>query len=452
MDFDYDLYVIGGGSGGVRAARLTAQDGHKVGLAESSRMGGTCVIRGCVPKKLMVYASEYRDAARLACEYGWSMDAGALDWGHFRTKLHTELDRLEAAYTENAEKAGVEIHHMRATIADPHTVELEDGRRVTAKHILVATGGHPVVPPMENADLGMVSDDVFGLEALPKKMLIVGGGYIGCEFAGIFNGLGVDVSMFIRKAQILRGFDDEARGHVADCMQARGVEIHTGCAPTEIEKVQGGIRVKGSSGHEEVYDALLWATGRKPSTLGLGLEEAGVTLARDGSIEVDEYGQTAVPSIYAVGDAIGRVELTPVAIREAVAFHKTVFRGEPTAMDYDLIPTATFTQPEMGNVGMTEEEAEEAGPTDVYATAFRPMQRAFGGDDERALFKMLVDRETDKVLGVHIVGPGAAEMIQFVGVTLKMGATKADFDRTCALHPTLAEEMVLMREPVRSLD
>ena len=414
-------------------------------------MGGTCVIRGCVPKKLMVYASEYKESACLAMEYGWDMEVGAFDWPKFQSHLERELSRLENAYTTNAEKAGATIYKHRAKMKDAHTVELDDGRTFSAKHILIAVGGHPNVPDMPNAELGIVSDDVFGLETLPKKLLIVGGGYIGCEFAGIFNGLGVDVSMFIRKAQILRGFDDEARGHVADCMAQRGVAIHTGCSPTEMEARDGGIWVKGSNGHEEVFDTVLWATGRNPSTAGLGLEEAGVELTRNGAIVVDDHFQTAVPSIYALGDCIGRVELTPVAIREAVCFHKTVFGGEPTKMDYDLIPTATFTQPEMGNVGLTEEEAEERGPTEVYATAFRPMQMAFAGGEERVLFKMLVDAETQKVLGVHIVGPQAAEMIQFVGVALKMGATKADFDRTCALHPTMAEEMVTLKSPVRVL-
>jgi glutathione reductase (NADPH) len=451
MDFDHDLFVIGGGSGGVRAARLTAQDGYSVALAEESRMGGTCVIRGCVPKKLMVFASEYPEAIGYAREYGWSVEAGAFDWPRFATRMHSELDRLEGVYQSNAEKAGVEIIRQRAVLKDAHTVELADGSTRTAKHILIATGGHPVVPPIENADLGIVSDDVFHLDRVPEKMLIVGGGYIGCEFAGVFNGLGADVSMFVRGAQILRGFDEEARGHVGDCMARRGVEIHTGCAPVEIERRGNRIWVKGSNGHADEFDTLLWATGRKPSTLGLGLEEAGVELNRQGAICVDDYGQTAVPSIYALGDCIGKVELTPVAIREAVCFHKTVFGGEPTKMDYDLIATSTFTQPEMGTVGMTEEEAGEQEPTLVYATAFRPLQQAFVGGEERVLFKMLVSKETDRVLGVHIVGPNAPEMIQFAGIAMKMGATKADFDRTCAVHPTMAEEIVTLREPVRTL-
>ena len=452
MNFDYDLFVIGGGSGGVRAARLTAQSGHRVAIAEESRMGGTCVIRGCVPKKLMVFASEYPEQISYARDYGWSAETGTFDWPKFRTRMHDELDRLENIYQSNAEKVGCEVIRQRAVLKDPHTIELADGTTKTAKHILVAVGGQPKVPPIENADLGVVSDDVFHLETIPKKMLIVGGGYIGCEFAGVFNGMGADVSMFIRGAQILRGFDEEARGHVGDCMERRGVTIHTGCAPTAIEKRDGWIWVKGSNGFEDTFDCLLWATGRGPSTKGLGLEEVGVKLDRGGAICVDEYLQTDVPSIYALGDCIGRVELTPVAIREAICFHKTVFEGERTAMDYDLIPTATFTQPEMGTVGLTEEEAGEQEPTLVYATAFRPMQQAFAGGEERVLFKMLVSRETDKVLGIHIVGPQAGEMIQYLGIAVKMGVTKADFDRTCAVHPTMAEEIVTLREPVRLID
>ncbi|SFJ04719.1 glutathione-disulfide reductase [Jannaschia pohangensis] len=451
MDFDYDLFVIGGGSGGVRAARLTAMDGHKVGLAEESRMGGTCVIRGCVPKKLMVYASTYPGAVAEARTYGWTAQVGDFDWDGFRTHLHSELDRLEKAYHTNATKAGVTIHEQRAVLKDAHTVALADGTEFTAKHILIATGGRPVRPEMKNADLGIVSDDVFHLPELPKKMLIVGAGYIGCEFAGVFNGLGTEVSMFVRGANVLRGFDEEARGHVSDAMQQRGITIHTGCAPMEVEKRGDRIWVKGSNGHTEEFDCLLWATGRKPNSTGLGLEEIGVKLDRHGAICVDAYSQSDVPSIYAIGDVTGRVELTPVAIREGVAFNKTVFHGEKTPVDHDLIPTAVFTQPEMGTVGLTEEEAEAQEPTLVYAAAFRPMQQAFAGGEERVLFKMLVSRETDKVLGVHIVGPGAGEMIQFVGVALKMGATKADFDRTCAVHPTMAEELVTLKDPVRVL-
>ncbi|MGB3409400.1 MAG: glutathione-disulfide reductase [Jannaschia sp.] len=451
MEFDYDLFVIGGGSGGVRAARLTALDGFKVGLAEESRMGGTCVIRGCVPKKLMVYASGYPAAVEEAKVYGWDARIGAFDWEGFKTKLHSELDRLEAIYHANATRAGVTIHPSRAILTDAHTVELADGTRFTAKHILIAAGGHPLRPTMKRADLGIVSDDLFHLPRLPEKMLIVGAGYIGCEFAGVFNGLGTQVTQWVRGAQVLRGFDEEARGHIGDAMCARGIDLVTGCAPMELEKRGDRVWVKGSNGTSGEFDQVLWATGRKPNTAGLGLEALGIELDRRGAIPVDEYSQTKVPSVYAIGDVTGRVELTPVAIREGVAFNRTVFHGEKTPVDHSLIPTAVFTQPEMGTVGLTEEQAETQEPTLVYATAFRPMQQAYVGGEERVLFKMLVSQKTDKVLGVHIVGPGAGEMIQFVGVALKMGATKADFDRTCAVHPTMAEELVTLKEPVRIL-
>ena len=451
MEFDYDLFVIGGGSGGVRAARLTAQGGRKVGLAEESRMGGTCVIRGCVPKKLMVFASEYPEAVGLARDYGWDASIGALSWDTFSGKMRAELDRLEQVYERNARAAGVEIFHERATVEDPHTVRLAGGDRKTAKHILIAAGGHPVRPDMENAELGMVSDDVFELRALPKRLLIVGGGYIGCEMACIFNGMGVDVTMYVRGSQILRGFDDEARDHIAECMARRGVTLRTGCSTEGVEKRGDVLVARGSGGIEEEFDDILWATGRKPNTKGLIAEDVGVHLDRSGAIRVNDYSQTDVPSIYAIGDITGRVELTPVAIREGVAFHKTVFEGTPTPVDHELIATAVFTQPEMGTVGLTEAEAAEREPTLVYRAAFRPMQQAFAGGEEQVLFKMLVSKETDRVLGVHIVGPGAGEMIQFIGVALKMGATKADFDRTCAVHPTMAEELVTMREPARQV-
>jgi glutathione reductase (NADPH) len=451
MEFDYDLFVIGGGSGGVRAARLTALDGHRVAIAEESRMGGTCVIRGCVPKKLMVFASLYSGEVRAARNYGWDASVGAFDWPGFRTRMHAELDRLEGVYTSNAEKAGCEIFHQRARLRDPHTVELADGTVKTAKHILFAVGGAPFVPPLENADLGIVSDDVFHLDEVPERMLIVGGGYIGCEFAGVFNALGSEVTMFIRAEQILRGFDGEARDHVARAMSARGIDIHAGCEPTAIEKRGNRLRVTGSDGSVAEVDCLLWATGRNPTTDDMGLDEAGVRRRENGAIEVDAHLQTNVPSIYALGDCIGRVELTPVAIREAICFHETVFRGNPTEMDYDLIPTATFTQPEMGTVGLTEEEAEGKGPIRIYSTAFRPLQQAFVGGEERVLMKLLVSEETDRVVGAHLVGPTAGEMIQYLGIAVKAGLTKADFDRTCAVHPTMAEEIVTLREPVRTL-
>ncbi|SDE43731.1 FAD-dependent oxidoreductase [Limimaricola pyoseonensis] len=478
MDFDYDLFVIGGGSGGVRAARTAAATGASVALAEESRLGGTCVIRGCVPKKLMVYASGYGEMAEEARAYGWEFGEGRFDWRPFREKLHAELDRLEGVYGRLLDGSGVEVYDRRAKIVDPHTVELADGGRKTAAHILVATGGRPVRPDMKNAHLGMVSDDVFDLDELPKSILIVGGGYIACEFACILHGLGVEVTQFYRGAQILRGFDDEARGLIADSMRARGIDLHLGtnivemCPEAEAGDsvrhhgtdsdaagangvaeaapgTKGPVWVKATNGDEKVYDAVLFATGRKPNTDGLGLEEAGVTLARGGAIEVDEYSQTDCPSIYAIGDVTDRVNLTPVAIREGMQFVETVFKGNPTPVDHALIPSAVFTQPELGTIGLTEEAAREIEPVEVYCSSFKPMQSAFAESPERVLMKLVVSVETRKILGCHIVAPEAGEMIQLAGIAVKMGATKEDFDRTVAVHPTMAEEIVTMREPVR---
>jgi glutathione reductase (NADPH) len=449
-DFDYDLFVIGGGSGGVRAARVAAGEaGAKVAIAEESRYGGTCVIRGCVPKKLMVFASGYGPLVEEAREYGWKLEEGRFDWSAFRPKLEAELDRLEGVYQRLLDGSEVERFDQRATIADAHTVELADGTRKTAKHILVATGGRPVRPELENADLGLVSDDIFHLDALPKSILIIGGGYIACEFAGVMAGMGVETTQYYRGAQILRGFDDEARGLIAEEMKAGGVDLHCGTDLISMEKVEDGIRVKATNGTERVFEQVLFATGRRPNSDNMGLEEVGVKLGRRGEIEVDEYSQTAVPSIYAIGDVTDRVNLTPVAIREGMAFVETVFKGNPTKPDHELIPTAVFTQPEFGTVGLSEEAARDQEPIEVYATSFRPMQTAFAGRENRVLMKLIVSQDTRKVLGCHIVAPQAGEMIQLAGIAVKMGATKEDFDRTVAVHPTMAEEMVTMRAPTR---
>ena len=449
-DFDYDLFVIGGGSGGVRAARVAAGDaGAKVAIAEESRFGGTCVIRGCVPKKLMVFASEYGEMVADARAYGWEMSDATFDWDTFRPKLEAELDRLEGIYQNLLDNSGVERFDQRASIADAHTVELADGTRKTAKHILVATGGWPVKPEMDNADLGITSNEIFHLDKLPKSILIVGGGYIACEFAGVLNGMGVEVTQYYRGAQVLRGFDDEARGLVAEEMRNRGVDLHCGTNLLEMRKEGDGIWVKATNGTEKVFDQVLFATGRKPNTDGMGLEEAGVELGRNGEIIVDEYSQTAVPSIYAIGDVTDRVNLTPVAIREGMAFVETVFKGNPTKPDHDLIPTAIFTQPEMGTVGLSEEAARDQEPIEVYVASFRPMQTLFAGRDDRVLMKLIVSQETRKVLGCHIVAPHAGEMIQLAGIAVKMGATKEDFDRTVAVHPTMSEEIVTMKAPTR---
>ena len=450
MSFDYDLFVIGGGSGGVRAARVAAQGGARVALAEEDRYGGTCVIRGCVPKKLMVFASEYRGAMADAQAYGWTVHAGGFDWVTFRDKLHAELDRLEGVYRGILKNNGVETYDSRARLVDPHTVELADGTRRSAKHILIATGGRPVKPDLPGAEHAITSNDIFHLERLPKSILIIGGGYIACEFACILNGLGVKVTQFYRGAQILRGFDEEARGLVSDEMIASGITLHLGTNIETMEKVDGGYRVTGTNGSEAVFEQVMFATGRAPNTENLGLEAAGVAVGRKGEIVVDRYSQTGVPSVYAIGDVTDRVNLTPVAIREGMAFVETVFNGNPTPVDHDLIPTAIFTQPEMGTVGLSEEAAREQEPIEVYATSFRPMQTAFAGRPDRVLMKLIVSQATRKVLGCHIVAPGAGEMIQLAGIAVKMGATKEDFDRTVAVHPTMSEELVTMKTPVRT--
>jgi len=450
MAFDYDLFVIGGGSGGVRAGRVAAETGAKVGLAEEYRMGGTCVIRGCVPKKLMVFASGYAAAAIEARSYGWQFEIGGFDWPLFRKRLHAELDRLEAIYRTNLDKAGVEVFNQRATLSDAHTVKLADGRVFTAKHILIATGGAPFMPEVPGAELAWSSNDVFLMQQLPKRVLIVGGGYIACEFACILNGLGVETAQYYRGAQILRGFDGEARGHISELIKGRGIDLHVGTNVERMEKRDDCIWVKSSDGREVLYDAVVYATGRKANSAGLGLEEVGVKLGRWGQIEVDDYSQTAVPSIYAVGDVTDRINLTPVAIREGAAFVETVFKGNPTKPDHELVASAVFTQPEYGSIGMTEEQARDERPIEIYSAAFRPMQNAFIEKNERVLFKLIVCAESRLVLGCHIIAPGAGELIQMVGVAIKMGATKEDFDRTVAVHPTMSEEIVLMKTPVRT--
>ena len=483
-DYDYDLFVIGGGSGGVRAARVAAGDtGARVALAEEDRYGGTCVIRGCVPKKLMVFASEFSGMPDLARGYGWDMGDGTFDWPTFRARLNTELDRLEGIYRSLLKNSGVETFDARARLKDAHTVELSTGEVKTAKTILIATGGHPVRPDIPNADLGIVSDDIFHLEKLPKSILIVGGGYIACEFACIFNGLGVKVTQYYRGAQILRGFDDEARGLIAESMRERGINLHVGTNIVEMASASadhdlstftsgdvgmgasarasaalsaqagtgaGPIWVKPTSGTPQEFDAVLFATGRDPNSRDLGLEDMGIDIGRRGEIKVDAYSKTAVDSVYAIGDVTNRVNLTPVAIREGMAFVETVFKDNPTSVDHDLIPSAIFTQPEMGTVGLSEEAAREQEEIEVYCTSFRPMKTAFAGKPHRVLMKLVVSVATRKVLGCHIVAPDAGEMIQLAGIAVKMGATKEDFDRTVAVHPTMSEEIVTMKTPMRT--
>lgn len=450
MAFDYDLFVIGGGSGGVRAARISAgEHGAKVALAEEDRMGGTCVIRGCVPKKLMVFASSYGGALQDARAYGWQVQAGAFDWPIFRAKLDAELDRLEAAYRGGLKHAGVTVFDSRAVVADAHTVRLATGAVVTAKHILIAAGGQPAMPDAARAAGALSSNDIFKLTVLPKSVLIVGGGFIACEFACILNGMGVKVTQFYRGSQILRGFDDEARGHVAEQMRAAGVDLQVNTDVADMREGAGGTSVRATSGGEAVFDRVVYATGRAPNTHGLGLAEAGAHLGAKGEVVVDAWSQTAVPSIFAIGDVTDRINLTPVAIREGHAFADTIFGARPRKADHDLVPSAVFTQPELGAVGLTEEAARALGPIEVYSTSFRPMQSAFAGRADKVLMKLVVAADTRKVLGCHIVAPNAGEMIQLAAIAVKMGATKEDFDRTVAVHPTMSEELVTMRKPVR---
>ncbi|MDP2803124.1 MAG: glutathione-disulfide reductase [Phreatobacter sp.] len=450
MTFDVDLFVIGGGSGGVRAARIAATHGAKVMLAEEYRMGGTCVIRGCVPKKLMVYASQYHEHFADAAGFGWTVGPATFDWPTFITAKDKEIGRLEGLYGANLVKAGVEIVAQRATIAGPQAVRLADGRLVTARHILVATGGRPSSDDtLPGRDLAISSNEVFHLPEQPKRIVIAGGGYIAVEFAGVFAGLGSEVTLVYRGSKILRGFDEDVRDHLMTEYQKKGIRLVMGEVFTGLTRKPGGIAVAFKNGHAPIEaDQVLMAIGRKANTAGLGLEAAGVTLGAGGEIIVDEESRTSVPSIYAVGDVTDQVNLTPAAIREGHAFADTVFGGKRWTADHAIIPTAVFSEPEIGTVGLSEEQARLSGcALDIYKATFRPMKHTLSGRDTRMLMKLVVDGETDKVLGVHICGPDAGEMIQLAGIAVKMGATKADFDATMAVHPTAAEELVTMRTP-----
>lgn len=448
-DFDYDLFVIGGGSGGVRAARLAAAGGAKTAIAEEFRYGGTCVIRGCVPKKLMVYASSFSGAFEDAAGFGWTVGETNFDWSKLIAAKDNEITRLEGLYARNVGAAGAEVFHQRAEVAGAHEVRLvSDDRVVSAKHILVATGGAPFVPDFPGSGLAITSNEIFDLKEQPRRAVIVGGGYIASEFACILNGLGSEVTQIYRRDLILRGFDDDVRRHVSDEMAAKGIALRYNADVAKITKTGDALAVTLTDDEVIEADAVLYATGRKPATSSLGLEAAGVALGRNGEVIVDDYSQTKIPSIYAVGDVTDRMALTPVAIREGVAFVETVFNGNPTKPDHSNVATAVFTQPEIGTVGLSEEEARGSGEIEVYKAAFRPMMATISGREEKMLMKLIVSKADRKVLGVHIVGHGAGEMIQLAGVAVKMGATKEDFDRTVAVHPTAAEELVTMREPV----
>lgn len=445
--FDVDLFVIGAGSGGTRAARIAAQHGARVMVAEEFRVGGTCVIRGCVPKKLMVYASRFADAFEDAAGFGWTVPRPRFDWRNLVEAKEREITRLSHIYVENLRKAGVEIVDSRAVLAGPHAVKLADGRTITAKTILIATGGHPVLPEgVPGANLAITSNEIFDLPEFPRRLLVIGGGYIGVEFASVFVRLGAKVTLVNRVDMILRAFDEDMRLGVQQALQREGVDFKLGRMLTSIEKTPDGLRVTLNDGEKIDCDQVLVAAGRTPNTKGLGLEAAGVTLGPRQEICVDARSQTNVPSIYAVGDVTDRVALTPVAIREGQAFADTVFGGIETVVDYAKIPTAVFSTPEIGTVGLTEQQAKSIHTcVDVYAATFRPMKATLSGREEKTVMKIIVDGQTDVVLGVHILGEDAGEMAQVLGIALRMGATKADFDSTMALHPTAAEELVTMR-------
>ncbi len=446
--FDYDLFVIGGGSGGVRAARIAAGHGAKVAIAEEYRFGGTCVIRGCVPKKLLVYASRFRDDFEDAAGFGWTVPEPSFDWPTLIAAKDAEITRLEGLYRSGLERAGVTVIKARAELADAHTLTLQPGnRKVTARIVLVATGGRPVIPDVPGAGHAITSNEAFHLEELPKSIMIVGGGYIAVEFACIFSGLGVDVTLLYRGPKILRGFDEELRDSLTEELFKRRIDVVCNAEIAAIDKGWMHTTVTLKDGSKVETGKVMYATGRAPNTRGLGLEAAGVELGKRGEIAVDAYSRSSVEHIYAVGDVTDRVNLTPVAIREGHAFADTVFGNKPTAVNHELVPTAVFSTPEIGTVGLTEEAARARYPKlDVYKARFKPLRHTLSGRDERMLMKLLVDGETGRVVGCHVLGPDAAEIVQMAAIAMRMGATKADFDATVALHPTAAEELVTMRE------
>ncbi len=446
-DYDYDLFVIGAGSGGVRAARLAAQLGKRVAIGEEYRVGGTCVIRGCVPKKLLVYGSRYGGEIEDARAFGWDYTDLRFDWPKLIHNVQREVDRLNGVYTRTLENAGVEQFLTRAVVAGPHTVRFADRDRVlSAEYILVATGSAPAFPDLPGKEHLISSNKCFQLEALPKSIVIIGAGYIGMEFASIFAGLGVSVTVLYRGAQILRGFDMDLCDELAEALRDRGIDLRMNTNIAATEQQDDGYRVVLTDGDCIPAACVMAATGRTPNTKGLGLEQAGVELGPNGRMAVDAYSKSTVDSIYAVGDVTDRTNLTPVAIREGTAFVETVFEGCPTAMDYTFIPTAVFTKPEIGTVGLSEEEAREKTDVDIYKASFRPMRATISGRDEKVLIKLVVDARTEAVLGLHMLGSDAGEIAQMAAIALKAGVTKQQLDATMALHPSVAEEIVTMRQ------
>lgn len=447
----YDLIVIGGGSGGVRAARIASQHGAKVALVEEYRMGGTCVIRGCVPKKLMVYASRFPTEFEEARGFGWTVGPAKFDWALLKANRDREVARLEAVYRTNLQKAGVEIYQGSARLIDRNRVAVGEDHVLTGRNILIATGAEPVHDDqLPGAELCIDSNQFFLLEDQPKRVVVQGAGYIALELACVLSNLGSEVHVVYRAAKILRGFDAELQGHLEVELAQAGLNLHPNKKITKVEKRPSGLGVTFDNGEVMEVDAVLKAIGRKPRTENLGLEGVGITLDAQGAIPVDAFSRTVVPNIYAVGDVTNRVNLTPMAIREGHAFADTVFGGREVTVDHSLVPTAVFTTPEVGTVGLTEEEALKDYPElDVYTTHFRPMKATLSGHHSKMFMKLLVDRRSDRVLGFHAIGPDTGEMVQLMGVVLQLKATKASLDATLAVHPTAAEELVTMRQPSR---
>jgi glutathione reductase (NADPH) len=451
-DYEVDLFVIGGGSGGVRAARIAAEQGARVMVAEEYRLGGTCVIRGCVPKKLLVYASRFRGDFEDAAGFGWTVPQSSFDWATLIANKDREITRLEAAYGATLDEAGAKIVKSRAVLVDSHTVQLANGDRVRAAYILISTGAAPSYgDPIPGIEHAISSNEAFHLPEFPRRVVIQGGGYIAVEFAGIFAGLGAHVTLVYRGENILRGFDDDVRQHLRVEMEAHGIRVITGCRVAAIERAGAHFSVHLTGGNQLTADRVMFAVGRRPNVAKIGLEQTGVEIAKNGGVAVDEYSRTTVQNIYAVGDVTNRINLTPVAIREGHAFADTVFGGKPTAVDHTNVPTAVFSDPEIGTVGLTETQARaRLARTDVYKAMFKPLKATLSGRDTTVLMKLVVEGRSDRVVGCHVVGEGAAEIAQVAAIAVKMGATKADFDATMALHPTAAEELVTMRKRTAS--
>ena len=446
-DFDFDLFVIGAGSGGVRASRIAASHGARVAVAEEHRVGGTCVIRGCVPKKLLVYGAHFAEDLKDARKFGWDVPDCRFDWDVLRDNVLAEVDRLEGLYGQTLDNHKVRVFKTRATVIGPQKVRLADGQELTSERILIATGGWPHVPDFPGSEYAITSNEVFHLETLPKRVVIAGGGYIANEFAGIFNEFGSKVTIVNRGDTILRGYDEQIRDRLLQISMTKGIDFKFNAPFRSIEKNDdGSLTVLLENCEPIVADAVLMATGRVPNTRGIGLEEVGVELDEQGAIKVDEQNQSSVPSIYAVGDVTNRIQLTPVAIREGQAFADSVYGGKPTVVDYANVPSAVFSHPPIGAVGMTEAQARnKLGSIRVYTSDFRAMKNVLAGRNERALYKMIVNAATDQVVGLHMIGPDAPEILQAAAVAVKAGLTKADFDATVALHPSMAEELVLLK-------